>query len=74
MYNYQVNFTKRFTNGPFKLSLYHDHTRFATLEAATAYKDRLESGVEIGPSAGVSSYIAEDVTMFEIEPMFTEKN
>ena len=69
MYKYQVNFSKRFVNGPFKGSLYHSYLRFADWKTADAFRIKCESGAVFEPCAGNAAYIAEDVALFAIEPM-----
>lgn len=68
IYTYQVNFSKRFTSGPFVNKLYHDYLRFADWASADKYRDLCQSGHEFKPCAGAGAYKCEDVAMFAIEP------
>jgi hypothetical protein len=69
MYTYQVNFSKRFVDGPFKGSLYHSYLRFADWKSADQFREKCESGAVFAPCAGFSAYKAEDVILSAIEPM-----
>jgi hypothetical protein len=69
MYKYQVNYSKRFTDGVLKGRLYHDHLRFADWQSADKFRALCESGAVFEPCAGNAAYIAEDVALFAIEPM-----
>lgn len=69
MYKYQVNFSKRFIDGPFIGKLYHSYLRFADWQTADKFREKCESGAVFEPCAGVSAYKAEDVTLSAIEPM-----
>lgn len=69
MYNYQVNFSKRFVDGPLVGRLYHSYLRFTDWQSADQFREKCESGAIFEPCAGVSSYKAEDVTLSAIEPM-----
>jgi hypothetical protein len=69
MYKYQVNYSKRFTDGLLKNRLYHDHVRFTDWQSADKFRALCESGHEFEPCAGNSSYLVEDVSLFAIEPM-----
>ena len=69
MYKYQVNFSKRFTEGPLKGRLYHSYLRFADWKTADAYRIKCESGAVFEPCAGNDAYVAEDVILMAIEPM-----
>jgi hypothetical protein len=68
MYKYQVNYSKRFTNGLFIGKLIHDYLRFPTWQSANDFKNRCESGEEF--TANNSSYVVEDVSLFAIEPTY----
>lgn len=70
MYTYQVNYSKRFQDGPFKGSLHHSYLRFADWKSADVFRIKCESGAVFHPCAGQWSYKAEDVTLSAIEPMF----
>jgi hypothetical protein len=69
MHTYQVNFSKRFVDGPFKGRLYHSYLRFADWKTADAFRIKCEYGAVFEPCAGVSAYKAEDVILTAIEPM-----
>jgi hypothetical protein len=69
MYKYQVNFSKRFTEGQFKGRLYHSYLRFTDWKSADDFRKKCESGFVFEPCAGVSAYKAEDVILTAIEPM-----
>ena len=69
MYKYQVNYSKRFTDGVLKGRLYHDHLLFADWQSADAFCIKCNSGHEFEPCSGNAAYIAEDVVLFAIEPM-----
>ncbi len=69
MYKYQVNFSKRFTDGPFKGKLYHSYLRFTDWQSADEFRIKCESGQVFEPCDGISAYRAEDVALFAIEPM-----
>ena len=68
MYKFQVNYSKRFTTGPFAGSLHHGHLRFATRKSADEFRTLCESGHEFRAIGGWD-YRAEDVSLFAIEPM-----
>lgn len=69
MYKYQVNFSKRFIDGPLKGRLYHDFLRFTDWQTADAFRIKCESGVAFEPCAGNAAYTADDVSLTAIEPM-----
>jgi hypothetical protein len=65
MYKYQVNYSKRFTNGLFVGKLVHDYLRFQSWQNADDFRNRCESGEEF--THDDSSYVVEDVSLFAIE-------
>lgn len=69
MYKYQVNFSKRFTDGPLKGRLYHSYLRFTDWQSADDFRKKCESGFVFEPCAGNDAYKAEDVILTAIEPM-----
>jgi hypothetical protein len=69
MYKYQVNYSKRFIDGPLKGRLYHDYLRFTDLKTANDFRKKCASGAVFEPCAGNAAYTAEDVVLMIIEPM-----
>ena len=63
-FTHQVNYSQRFTSGPLKGKLYHNHLRFTSRADAAAFAKR--EGQEVIPCAGEWRYIVEDAQVINL--------